>query len=158
MKRLPLILLLGSLSFSTLATNIEVYDFDSPAQERTYKELTTELRCLVCQNQDIADSNAELAQDMRHKVFRMLKNGKSKQEIIDFMVERYGDFVRYKPPFKGKTLALWVGPFVIFVLAVIFMLRAIRRARQQEERRELSAEQIAQAADLLEQPSDKSTD
>ncbi|BAN68315.1 cytochrome c-type biogenesis protein [endosymbiont of unidentified scaly snail isolate Monju] len=158
MKRLPLILLLGSLSFSTLATNIEVYDFDSPAQERTYKELTTELRCLVCQNQDIADSNAELAQDMRHKVFRMLKNGKSKQEIIDFMVERYGDFVRYKPPFKGKTLVLWVGPFVIFVLAVIFMLRAIRRARQQEERRELSAEQIAQAADLLEQPSDKSTD
>jgi cytochrome c-type biogenesis protein CcmH len=158
MKRLLLILLLTSLSLGALATTIEVYDFDNPAQERTFKELTSELRCLVCQNQDIADSNAELAQDMRHKVFRMLKDGKSKQEIIDFMVERYGDFVRYKPAFEGRTLVLWIGPFVIFVLAVIFMLRAIRRARQQEERRELSAEQITQAADLLEQPSDKSTD
>ncbi len=158
MKSLPLILLLCTLSLGALATNIEVYDFDSPAQERTYKELTTELRCLVCQNQDIADSNAELAQDMRHKVFRMLKDGKSKQEIIDFMVERYGDFVRYKPPFEAKTLVLWVGPFVVFVLAVTFMLRAIRRARQREERRELSTEQIAHAADLLDQPSDKSTD
>ncbi len=158
MKRLLLILLLTSLSLGALATTIEVYDFDNPAQERTFKELTSELRCLVCQNQDIADSNAELAQDMRHKVFRMLKDGKSKQEIIDFMVERYGDFVRYKPAFEGRTLVLWIGPFVIFVLAVIFMLRAIRRARQQEERRELSAEQITQAADLLERPSDKSTD
>ncbi len=158
MRILAFFLLLGLLSPGTQATNIEVYDFDNPAQERTYKELTTELRCLVCQNQDIADSNAELAQDMRHKVFSMLKEGKTKQEIIDFMVERYGDFVRYKPAFEGKTLVLWIGPFVIFVIAVILMLRAIRRARQHEERRELSSEQIARAADLLEQPSDKSND
>ncbi len=143
---------------AALATNIEVYDFDSPQQERTYKELTSELRCLVCQNQDIADSNAELAQDMRHKVFRMLKEGKTKQEIIDFMVQRYGDFVRYKPPFKGKTLVLWIGPFVIFVLAVVLMLRAIARARQRDERAEIDAQRLAQAASLLEPTSDKSKD
>ncbi len=151
-------LLLWLAATAALATNIEVYDFDSPQQERTYKELTSELRCLVCQNQDIADSNAELAQDMRHKVFRMLKEGKTKQEIIDFMVQRYGDFVRYKPPFKGKTLVLWIGPFVIFVLAVALMLRAIARARQRDERAEIDAQRLAQAASLLEPTSDKSKD
>ncbi|HHI77090.1 MAG TPA: cytochrome c-type biogenesis protein CcmH [Gammaproteobacteria bacterium] len=151
-------LLLWLAATTALATNIEVYDFDSPQQERTYKELTSELRCLVCQNQDIADSNAELAQDMRHKVFRMLKEGKTKQEIIDFMVQRYGDFVRYKPPFKGKTLVLWIGPFVIFVLAVALMLRAIARARQRDERAEIDAQRLAQAASLLEPTSDKSKD
>ncbi|RMG37220.1 MAG: cytochrome c-type biogenesis protein CcmH [Gammaproteobacteria bacterium] len=140
------------------ATNIEAYDFDSPQQERDYKELTTELRCLVCQNQDIADSNAELAQDMRHKVYRMLKQGKTKQEIVDFMVRRYGDFVRYKPPFDTRTLVLWVGPFLIFALAIFFMLRAISRARRREERAELSEEQINRAADLLEENPSKSTD
>ncbi len=158
MKAILSALLLWLAATTALATNIEVYDFDSPQQERTYKELTSELRCLVCQNQDIADSNAELAQDMRHKVFRMLKEGKTKQEIIDFMVQRYGDFVRYKPPFKGKTLVLWIGPFVIFVLAVALMLRAIARARQRDERAEIDAQRLAQAASLLEPTSDKSKD
>lgn len=158
MKPLLLAILMFSLASAVLATNIEVYKFDSPQQERDYKELTAELRCLVCQNQDIADSNAELAQDMRHKVYQMLKEGKSKQEIVDFMVQRYGDFVRYKPPFDARTVVLWVGPFLIFALAVFFMLRAISRGRAHEERTELGEEQIARAADLLEQKSGKSTD
>lgn len=158
MKSLLLGMLMLSLASVVLATNIEVYKFDSPRQERDYKELTAELRCLVCQNQDIADSNAELAQDMRHKVYQMLKEGKSKQEIVDFMVQRYGDFVRYKPPFEARTVVLWVGPFLIFALAIFFMLRAISRGRAHEERAELSEEQIARATDLLEQKSGKSTD
>lgn len=137
------------LALAANATNIEVYDFDTPKQERTYKELTTELRCLVCQNQDIADSNAELAQDMRHKVFRMLKQGKEKQEIVDFMVKRYGDFVLYKPPFEGRTLVLWVGPFVIFVLAVWLMLRVIRKARQRDRKISIDNNRIEQAHHLL---------
>ncbi len=158
MKQLLLGMLMLSLASAVFATNIEVYKFDSPQQERDYKALTAELRCLVCQNQDIADSNAELAQDMRHKVYQMLKQGKSKQQIVDFMVQRYGDFVRYKPPFEARTVVLWVGPFLIFALAMFFMLRAISRGRAHEERAELSEEQISHAADLLEQRSGKSTD
>jgi len=137
------------LALAANATNIEVYDFDTPKQERTYKELTTELRCLVCQNQDIADSNAELAQDMRHKVFKMLKQGQDKQQIVDFMVKRYGDFVLYKPPFEGRTLVLWIGPFVIFVLAVWLMLRVIRKARQRDEKVTIDNNRIEQAHELL---------
>jgi cytochrome c-type biogenesis protein CcmH len=138
------------LSLAAQATNIEVYDFDNDQQERTYKQITTELRCLVCQNQDIADSNAELAQDMRHKVFHMLKQGKQKKEIIDFMVKRYGDFVLYKPPFEGRTLILWIGPFVLFVLAVWLMLRAIRKSRERDRNPTLESNQLEQAHHLLE--------
>ncbi len=146
------LLLITALLFSLLAqaTNIEVYDFDNDQQERTYKEITTELRCLVCQNQDIADSNAELAQDMRHKVFKMLKQGKEKREIIDFMVKRYGDFVLYKPPFEGRTLILWIGPFILFVLAVWLMLRAIRKARERDQKPAIESTQLDQAHHLLE--------
>jgi len=144
-------ILIATLIFSigASAANIEVYDFDNPEQENNYKQLTTELRCLVCQNQDIADSNAELAQDMRHKVFRMLKQGKEKQEIVDFMVKRYGDFVLYKPPFEGRTLVLWIGPFVLFVLAVWLMLRVIRKARQRDEKITIDNNRIEQAHHLL---------
>ena len=149
-------ILIGALLFGlgAHATTIEVYQFDSPDQEQAYKELTTELRCLVCQNQDIADSNAELAQDMRHKVFTMLKEGKDKQQIVDFMVQRYGDFVLYKPPFEGRTLILWIGPFVLFVLGVWLMLRAIRKARLRDRTVTIASDQIERAHHLLDEESD----
>ncbi len=152
--RIPALIALLLFSLLARATNIEVYDFDNDTQERTYKELTTELRCLVCQNQDIADSNAELAQDMRHKVFKMLKEGKDKQQIIDFMVKRYGDFVLYKPPFEGRTLILWVGPFILFVLAVWLMLRVIRKARERDRNITIDSNQLEQAHHLLDDETD----
>jgi len=147
-------LLLGSW---THAANVEVYQFDDPEQEQIYKELTGELRCLVCQNQNIADSNAELAQDMRHKTYTLIKQGMSKREIADYMAERYGDFVLYKPPFSGKTLVLWVGPFVIFFLAIWLMLRTIRARRADNETDKLSEAQLKEAAELLDSDKDQNT-
>jgi cytochrome c-type biogenesis protein CcmH len=110
---------------------IETYRFESPAQEARYKHLINELRCLVCQNQNLADSDAELAQDLRRKTYEMLKTGKSDREILDYMVERYGDFVLYRPPLKGTTAALWVGPFVILAVGVVVLLRVITRRRDE---------------------------
>lgn len=141
-------------SLSAGATNIEVYQFDDPEQERAYKELTTELRCLVCQNQDIADSNAELAQDMRRKVFGMLKEGQDKQQIADFMVQRYGDFVLYKPPFDARTAVLWIGPFAFFIFAVWMMLRSIRKAGQRDRNIAIDSKQLEQAHELLDKDSE----
>jgi cytochrome c-type biogenesis protein CcmH len=151
MKRWLLMLCLLAAT-AAQATTIEVYKFDTPAQESTYRELTAELRCLVCQNQNIADSNAELALDMRHKVYTLIKQGKSKDEITGFMSQRYGDFVLYKPPFKATTALLWIGPFALFLLAIWLMLRTIRARRAENETEKLSEAQLHEAAELLEQP------
>jgi len=138
-----------------LAANIEVYKFEDPAQEAIYKELISELRCLVCQNQNIADSNAELAQDMRAKTYDLVRQGMSKAEVGDFMAERYGDFVLYKPPFNAKTAVLWVGPFLIFVVAIWLMLRTIRARRAENETATIAEEQLSEAASLLEKDKDQ---
>jgi cytochrome c-type biogenesis protein CcmH len=108
---------------------IETYTFATPAQEQRYKDLIDELRCLVCQNQNLADSDAELAQDLRRKTYEMIKAGKGDGEILDYMVQRYGDFVLYRPPLKGTTLALWVGPFLILAIGVGVLMRVISRRR-----------------------------
>jgi cytochrome c-type biogenesis protein CcmH len=108
---------------------IETYAFDTPAQEQRYKDLIDELRCLVCQNQNLADSDAELAQDLRRKTYEMVKAGKGDREILDYMVQRYGDFVLYRPPLKGTTVALWVGPFLILAVGVGVLVRVIARRR-----------------------------
>lgn len=109
------------------AGKVEALKFSSPDQEERYKSLIKELRCLVCQNQNIADSNAELAQDLRRRTYQMVESGKSEKEIVDFMVDRYGDFVIYRPPVSTSTLLLWSGPFLILVLGVVFLVRTIRR-------------------------------
>jgi cytochrome c-type biogenesis protein CcmH len=131
MRRLWAIPLLLSLAGFAAATTIEVYHFDNPEQETRYKNLVHELRCLVCQNQDLADSNAELAQDMRHRTYEMVQAGKSDEEIVDFMVDRYGDFVLYNPPLKGTTLLLWIGPFVILGVGVVILVLFIRRRNRE---------------------------
>lgn len=110
---------------------IEVAQFDDPEKEARYKQLVAELRCLVCQNQNLADSNAELAQDMRRKTYQLVKAGASSEEVVDYMVKRYGDFVLYRPPFRLSTLLLWVGPFVILAGGVLFLLLLIRRRARQ---------------------------
>ncbi len=105
---------------------------DDPALEQRVQRLANELRCLVCQNQTIADSNAELAVDLRKQVREQLKQGKSEKEILDYMVNRYGDFVLYRPPVKAQTLVLWLGPFVLMAGGLFVLLRFLRRRKQTE--------------------------
>jgi cytochrome c-type biogenesis protein CcmH len=103
--------------------------FNDPQVESDYLELAEELRCLVCQNQNLIDSNADLADDLRREVAKMLKQGKNKEQVVDFMVERYGDFVLYNPPFKTETLLLWIGPFVLMFWGLFIMMKKIKASR-----------------------------
>lgn len=98
-----------------------------PAEQRRYQNLVEQLRCAVCQNQSIAESNADLAQDLREQVRMQIEAGRSDQEILDYMAARYGDFVLYKPPLKAKTLLLWTGPFILLLAALVFVWRLTRR-------------------------------
>ncbi|WP_456376877.1 cytochrome c-type biogenesis protein [Thiolapillus sp.] len=152
MKVLVLVFVLG-MGANALAS-VDTYEFSDPGQQALYLDLVQELRCLVCQNQNIADSNAELAQDLRRKTYEMVKKGESKDQIVEFMVTRYGDFVMYSPPFKATTLMLWVGPALIFVFAVAMLVRVIRR-RPSSDDRLLSDEQRQRAEQLLNQTEEK---
>ncbi|MDG6897741.1 hypothetical protein A6A19_07055 [Actinobacillus delphinicola] len=102
---------------------IDALNFQNMQQEDAYHRLTQELRCPQCQNNNIADSNALIAQDMRGKVFTLLQQGKSEKEIIHYMVERYGNFVTYNPPIEPSTIILWVVPFGILIFALFFLWR-----------------------------------
>jgi cytochrome c-type biogenesis protein CcmH len=118
--------------------------------EKRVTALSSELRCLVCQNQTIADSHAALAIDLKNQVREMLRQGKTEEEIKNYMVARYGDFVLYRPQMKSSTWILWVGPFALLALALgvlAFKLRQRRRVMQQASN--LSAEEHARAASLL---------
>ncbi|KIH84359.1 cytochrome c-type biogenesis protein [Pseudomonas batumici] len=108
---------------------IDTYEFANDAERERFHDLTKELRCPKCQNQDIADSNAPIAADLRREIFRMLGEGKDNQQIIDFMVDRYGDFVRYKPALSGKTALLWFGPAGLLLGGFVVIAVIVRRRR-----------------------------
>jgi len=146
MKRLGWIFVL--LIPLIVMARVEVYQFDDPAKEARYKQLIDELRCLVCQNQNLADSNAELAQDMRRITYEMVDRGESDEQVISFMVQRYGEFVLYRPPFQTSTAMLWIGPFIILGVAVLVLLLIIRR-RTKEKADSLTAEDHERARQLL---------
>jgi cytochrome c-type biogenesis protein CcmH len=116
--------------------------------EKRVAALAHELRCLVCQNQTLADSNAPLAVDLRNQIREQIAAGKSEQDVLDFMVARYGDFVLYRPPLKAATVALWLGPFVFLVLGLWLLARRVARRRLPPP--ELSDAERARAAKLLE--------
>jgi len=118
------------------------------ALERRVTDLAHELRCLVCQNQTLADSNAPLAVDLRNQIREQLAAGKSERDVIDFMVARYGDFVLYRPPLKASTVLLWAGPFAFLIAGFYFLARFLRRRRIPEP--QLSDAERARAAKLLE--------
>jgi cytochrome c-type biogenesis protein CcmH len=121
---------------------------ENPALDRRVADLADELRCLVCQNQTLADSNAPLAVDLRREIREQLQAGKSEREVKDFMVARYGDFVLYRPPFKASTAALWLGPFALLVLGAWLYFRIVRRRRSAPP--ELTPDERSRAAKLLE--------
>ena len=132
---------------------IDTYEFQDEGARNRYRTLTEELRCPKCQNQNIADSDAPIAKDLRNEIHRMLGEGKSDDEIVDFLVARYGDFVRYKPPVNQRTWLLWYGPWLLLggglgVLGLI-VLRRRRPAAAAGKDADLSAEERARLAQLL---------
>ena len=127
---------------------------DPVAQSRAVR-LTEQLRCLVCQNQSIAESNAELAVDLRRQVREQVAAGKSDQEIADYMVARYGDFVLYRPPVRGTTLLLWAGPALLLVLGAFLLLRILRQRRALPDAAPLTVEERTRAERLLAEPETK---
>lgn len=142
------IFLFIALQFNVVHARVEFRQFDQAELEARYNVLIDELRCLVCQNQNLKGSNSELAKDMRDKVYQMITAGKTNQEIIDFMVARYGDFVLYKPPFKSITLLLWLGPLLFFVIAMIVLFRIVKQ-RNQKISVEMTDEEHQRAQEIL---------
>ena len=157
MKRWLAAVALGFTLAGAAHAAIDTYEFADDAERARFRELTQELRCPKCQNQDIADSNAPIATDLRREIYRMLGEGKSNQQIIDFMVDRYGDFVRYKPALTGKTAVLWFGPLALLVGGLVLIAVIVgrrRRVTQADGVDSLSAEERQRLAALLDKNQD----
>jgi cytochrome c-type biogenesis protein CcmH len=149
-----LLLLLIAAPPLPAAVTLESFTFPTKAEEQHFKDVIGQLRCLVCQNETLADSDADLAHDLRAEVYEMMKSGKSDQEVIDFLVNRYGDFVLYNPPVKPSTYLIWYGPFVLLAIAALLLIRAVGRQRQVQEP-EISAEERKRLERLLGDDADK---
>lgn len=141
-------LILISLSPVSRA-GVEVRVFTDPAQERRYHQLVDEMRCLVCQNQNLADSNSQLALDLRDKIYNMVSTNKTNQQVIDYMVDRYGEFVLYNPPLDPVTSFLWLPPFILLIAGTIILLIYIKN-RDKAKPVELSEADHARSRQLLE--------
>jgi len=129
-RRVLAAIALLSVGLSSWAIDPEP-EFADPALQAQYQSLIREVRCLVCQNQTIADSNAALAADLRREIARLLNEGGSREDVTDFLVARYGDFILYRPPLQPSTWTLWGAPFVLLGIGAIVVLRIVRsRARQ----------------------------
>lgn len=131
---------------SAHAANLQTYTFDDPSKEALFRELINEIRCPKCQNQTIADSDADLAKDLRDRTYLMVQEGASKQEVVDYMVARYGDFAYYRPPVQTSTLVLWLGPLVVVLAGAGVILWRVRSRSNTDVG--LSADEQAQLAKL----------
>jgi cytochrome c-type biogenesis protein CcmH len=145
------LLCLGLLAQPAWAA-IEAYKFKDAATEAEYKALIAELRCLVCQNQNLAGSDADLAKDLRQQTYEMLQAGKNREQVVEYMVNRYGDFVLYRPPVKSSTLLLWAGPFALLVIVLIIVVIRVKKADPVDAPQQ---QNLKQAHDLLSEDSDK---
>jgi cytochrome c-type biogenesis protein CcmH len=124
------LLMIGCLFFSlTLFAADDPLQFENSEQQQRYQQLLEELRCLVCQNQTLADSHADLAQDLRNEVYKMVAAGQTNDNIIEFLVSRYGDFVLYRPPLKWTTILLWFGPFALLLYGLVSVYRFVRKSK-----------------------------
>ncbi len=130
MKRLLLACILGASLIGMANAAIDTYEFKDEGERARFRTLTEELRCPKCQNQNIADSNAPIATDLRREIFRMLEDGQSNAQIVDFLVLRYGDFVLYKPPVNARTYLLWYGPFALLGLGALGLGVLVLRRRK----------------------------
>jgi cytochrome c-type biogenesis protein CcmH len=122
-----LIVVFASLLFTVSAFAIDTGKaFDDPEMQARYERLIAETRCVTCQNQSIKDSNAFIAADLRREIQRLMSEGKSDEEIVEFLVTRYGDFVLYRPRMAGKTMLLWIAPFAFILFAIFVFIRVLR--------------------------------
>jgi cytochrome c-type biogenesis protein CcmH len=122
---------------------------EDPKIEQRMKVLTEQLRCLVCQNETLADSRADLAEDLRQQIREQMKAGKSDQEIIAFLTDRYGDFVLYKPPVKRTTYLLWFGPFILLIAGTGMLYRYLKHRRELIQDKPLTADERRRAEEIL---------
>ena len=149
MKRLLIVLLGAWLLLPQLSPAVQSeFDLD-PEQEDRFRELTKELRCPKCQNQSIFDSNAGVAGDLRREIIRQIREGKSNEEIVEYMVARYGDFVRYRPAFDARTALLWIGPFILMAVGAGVLVWQIRKRRRLADTASLDEAQRARVRALL---------
>ena len=141
--------ILAILCFAIVMVAKEARPVEDPQIEARMRALTQQLRCLVCQNETLADSQADLAEDLRREVRGQMKAGKSDQEIIAFLTQRYGDFVLYKPPVKSTTYLLWFGPFVLLLTGTALLFRFVRHRKAIIHDQPLSAAERKRAEELL---------
>ncbi len=127
MKKLIILIFLFTHVFTAAYAGQAQPISDDPALEARLKAMSQELRCLVCQNSTLADSDAPLAEDLRKEIRTQMRTGKSDQEIIDYLVARYGDFVRYRPPVNSNTALLWFGPFILLLVGGVVLYRALKK-------------------------------
>ena len=133
--RLTLLTALAISAFFITPTSlgvVEVNQFETVEEEKRYKELLEELRCPKCQNQNLLDSDAPIAKDLRRRTRSLIEEGKSNEEVKSYMLDRYGDFVLYKPRFNAATALLWLGPFILLVVVVMVLLRRIKNKTEEE--------------------------
>lgn len=143
----PLVML---VSLTAGAYTLEQFKFDDPQQADEFRTLLTELRCVVCQNETLAGSQADVAQIMREEVYRLIQDGKNEEEVKAYLVDRYTDFVLYDPPLKPTTYVLWFGPFLLIAVAAFFMFRALLNKKRAPDE-ELSETERQRLQELLSQ-------
>lgn len=143
-----LLLTLVLAAIPVAGANIDVARFNTEQESARYQKLIAELRCLVCQNQNLADSNADLATDLKNIVRQKILAGETNAQILDFMTQRYGDFVLYRPPLKSSTVLLWIGPALFILAGLIIVLAYIRRTRAAPAT--VTQRELARARELLE--------
>ena len=151
MRKIQLLLLFLMLAGGPALAVIETYEFTDAGLELRYQELSAELRCPKCQNQNIADSNAPIAQDLRKLLHQQLEEGATDEEILDYMVARYGEFVRYRPRFSGATAVLWLAPVLLMLAGLVVAILTIRSRRggAAATTNALSAQEQQQLQELL---------
>lgn len=156
MKQFKAILFISIISvfFTTAYAAIEVYQFDDPEKTVRFQRLTEELRCPKCQNQNIADSNAEIARDLRTKLQQMLTDNKSDDDIVQYMTDRYGDFVLYEPRVTAQTYLLWFGPFLLLAIALFIVFLIVKARSKRTINTELNTKQQKQLDGLLNKKQD----
>jgi len=150
MKRIVFLISLV-ICFASVALAKEAKPAEDPQIEQRMRALTEQLRCLVCQNETLADSRADLAEDLRKEIREQMKAGKSDQEIIAFLTQRYGDFVLYKPPVKSTTYLLWFGPFVLLFAGTGVLYRYLKKRRELIDDQPLTADERTRAEEILRQ-------
>lgn len=149
-------LLFALITINPVIAAIDVHEFDSEIQRLRYQSFIDELRCPKCQNQNLSGSDSPIATDLREELYRMIQDGRSDKEIVDFMVERYGEYILYRPRLSAVTILLWVGPALLLLLGAVILIVIVRQRRREASQlgpQPLNAEDRARLADLLYKPS-----